>query len=118
MYIGRFRMYITLYTKTANVHTKTANVHTKAVHVTVEAFLGGRDKKTRETPRGERVATKKKTCGAPRAPQIVFFWGPAPLFLFVSRAPRERSFGLYIGLPCLSGFAVSLLVCRFSPDPE
>ena len=114
------------------MHTKTANVHTETVHVTVEAFLGGRDKKTRETPRGERVATKKKTCGALRAPQTCFFFrrdsrSPRGLTRFLSHGPPRTLVGavhwfavslwvcrVSLGLPCLSLFAVSLLVCRVS----
>ena len=68
-----------------------------------------------ERSRGARDTNKKrgagpqKNGGAHPGPAVVFFGGPAPLFLFVSRAPRERSLGLYIGLPCLSGVAVSRL---------
>ena len=79
--------------------------------MTVEAFPGGRDtNKKRDAP------DPKKNGGAHPGPAAVFFGGPAPLFLFVSRAPRERSLGLYIGLPCLSGVAVSLLVYVYRPE--
>ena len=66
--------------------------------MTVEASLGGRDKKTRETPRGERVATKKKTCGALRAPQTCFFFrrdsrSPRGLTRFLSHGPPRTLVG-------------------------
>ena len=103
-----------MYLHTKTVHTKTAHAHTRTVHYRGSISRGARheQKKRRRTP--------KKPAGPYRAPPL-FFWGPAPPFFSSCLAPPENArlgctlvCRVSLGLPCLSGFAVSLLLCRVS----